>query len=140
MKSAVSCFLALLMLLGSLVPQNDLTELTKMPQLVRHYRFHQSPAAGGLTMLQFLAEHYGAGTRHYDAKCGLSAQHQQNHHDLPLRCHHDCQVVAFVLPSAQPVLPVVAPAADFNSPRYGWGCQSLYAFRPATALLQPPRA
>ena len=65
MKRLLSLFLAMLMFVGGLVPQHDLTELAKLPQLVQHYRFHKAPAVGMLTLRQFLAEHYGAGTRHY---------------------------------------------------------------------------
>jgi len=139
MKRLLSLFLAMLMFVGGLVPQHDLAELAKLPQLVQHYRFHKTPAAGGLTLRQFLAEHYGAGTRHYAGK-GLNIHHQRDHHDLPLRCHHGCAAVAFVLPTAQPALPVAAARVAFGSRRYGWERESLYAFRPLAALLQPPRA
>ncbi|MDO7875822.1 hypothetical protein Q5H93_13850 [Hymenobacter sp. ASUV-10] len=139
MKRLLSLFLAMLMFVGGLVPQHDLAELAKLPQLVQHYRFHKTPAAGGLTLLQFLAEHYGAGTRHY-AGTGINSRHKQDHHDLPLRCHHGCAAVAFVLPTAQPVLPVAAARPVFHGRSYGWEREARYAFRPLLALLQPPRA
>ncbi|TPG71761.1 hypothetical protein [Hymenobacter nivis] len=137
MKRLAALFLSLLMLLGSCVPENDLGELAKLPELARHYRFHHSAAGGGLTLGQFLAEHYGAGSVHYTG-CTLSARHRQDHHNLPLRCHHGCGAVAFL----------VAPAAQFGparrvpravpGPRSTWAVR--YQFRPSASLLQPPRA
>ena len=139
MKSVVSCFLAVLLFAGSLVPQNDLMELSKLPQLLEHYRFHHSAAGGGLSLVEFLAEHYGAGTRHYDARCGLSPRHRHEHHNLPLRCHHGCAVVAFVLPTTRLVLPAHAPVFPAGA-TYGASRASGYALWPTAALLQPPRA
>lgn len=81
MKQVAAFFLACLMLLGSLIPQNDLAELSKLPQLLEHYRYHHSAAGGGLSVAEFLAEHYGAGTRHLRG-CTLSAWHRQDHHNL----------------------------------------------------------
>ncbi|RZK93874.1 MAG: hypothetical protein EOO62_31310, partial [Hymenobacter sp.] len=64
------------MLIGSLIPQNDLAELSKLPMLLEHYQYHHSAAGGGLSLVEFLAEHYGAGTRHV-AGCYLSQGHQR---------------------------------------------------------------
>ena len=139
LKSVVSCFLAVLLFVGSLVPQNDLMELTKLPQLLEHYRFHHSAAGGGLSLGAFLAEHYGAGTRHYAARCGLSPRHRHEHQGLPLRCQHGGGAVAFVLPTGRPALPVRA-AGFAAAAAYGAGRVSGYAFWPLAALLQPPRA
>ncbi|RZK88869.1 MAG: hypothetical protein EOO62_37005, partial [Hymenobacter sp.] len=97
MKSVVSFFLACLMLVGSFIPQNDLTELSKLPQLLEHYRFHHSVAGGGLSVTRFLAEHYGSGQpAHFG--CTFSPQHQQDHQGLPLHGQHSCSThVAFLL-------------------------------------------
>ena len=139
MKSVAAFFLACLMLLGSLIPQNDLAELSKLPTLVEHYRFHHSAAGGGLSLAAFLVEHYGAGTPHLHG-CALSQRHHQDHHNLPLHNNHsDCSVVVFVLASARPALPSATPA---------WATGRLYRLAsatncpdgPAVALLQPPRA
>jgi len=128
------------MLVGSFIPQNDLSELSKLPQLVQHYRFHHSVAGGGLSVAQFLAEHYGSGTpQHFG--CTFSARHQQDHQRLPLHGHHECSSHAaffFLLTSAAPALaPQLPPAA---SPQYR---PAAHAPRPdgaGYALLQPPRA
>ena len=138
MKAVVSVFLACLMLLGSLIPQNDLSELSKLPQLVAHYRFHHSVAGGGLSLPQFLTEHYGSGApRHFG--CTFSAQHQQDHQGLPLHGRHVCSShVAFLLLApglsswaapGRPTAPVYRPADPAR-------CQE----GAAAALLQPPRA
>lgn len=140
MQTVVSFFLACLMLVGSFIPQNDLSELSKLPQLVEHYRFHHSVAGGGLSVTQFLAEHYGSGTpQHFG--CTFSPRHQQDHQSLPLHGQHECSHHA-----AHFFLPVVAPLALAGSPLPRSG----RAYRPAAharhqdgataALLQPPRA
>ena len=140
MKSVVSFFLACLLLLGSFIPQNDLSELSKLPQLLEHYRFHHSVAGGGLSVTQFLAEHYGSGTPEHFG-CTFSARHQQDHQGLPLHGRHECSShqAHFFLPVVAPLTLVVGLA-----PRTG------RAYRPAAharqldgspaALLQPPRA
>lgn len=138
MKSVVSFFLACLMLVGSLIPQNDLAELSKLPQLLEHYRFHHSAAGGGLSVAQFLAEHYGSGTpQHFG--CTFSARHQHDHQGLPLHGRHACSAhVAFLLLPMRVQLaaqrPLVAKRAYrlAGQPRYQGGA--------APALLQPPRA
>jgi len=140
MQTVVSFFLALLMLVGSFIPQNDLSELSKLPQLVQHYRFHHSVAGGGLSVAQFLAEHYGSGTpQHFG--CTFSPRHQQDHQSLPLHGQHECSHHA-----AYFFLPALAPPALAGKPALCVG----QAYRPAaharyqdgatSALLQPPRA
>ena len=139
MRAPLAFVLGILLLLGSFVPENDLGELAKLPRLVEHYQYHHSAAGGGLNFGQFIAEHYGAGTRHYDARCGLSPQHRHEHHNLPLRCHHGCAVVAFVLPTTRLALPAHAPVLPTEA-TYGASRASGYALWPTAALLQPPRA
>jgi len=126
------------MLLGSFVPENDLGELAKLPQLVEHYQYHHSAAGGGLNFGQFIAEHYGAGTRHY-AGCTLSPRHQQDHQNLPLRSHHGCATFSFVVVPvtrlvfvARPEMAVMAAYRAATAPRY--------AFTFSASLGQPPRA
>ena len=138
MKSVVAFFLACLMLLGSLIPQNDLAELSKVPQLLEHYRFHHSAAGGGLSLAAFLAEHYGAGTKHLSG-CHLSSQHQQDHHNLPLRDHGNCPVVVFVLAGGRLALPPAAPTWALGR-SYRLATADNCPAGPAAALLQPPRA
>ena len=126
------------MLLCSFVPENDLGELAKLPQLVEHYQYHHSAAGGGLNFGQFIAEHYGAGTRHY-AGCTLSQRHQHDHQNLPLRCHHGCVTLSFVVApvtrlvfAARPEMTVALAYCAAAAPRY--------AFTISNSLGQPPRA
>jgi hypothetical protein len=138
MRAVVSLFLACLMLVGSLIPQNDLSELSKLPQLLEHYRFHHSAAGGGLSVTQFLAEHYGSGTAEHFG-CTFSPRHQQDHQGLPLHGQHSCSGhVAFLLLGRR--LAVPAPMLTLASPAYRAAASATYQDKPATALLQPPRA
>lgn len=140
MKSVAAFFLACLMLVGSFIPQNDLSELSKLPQLLEHYRFHHSAAGGGLSLVQFLAEHYGSGTkRHFG--CTFEPRHQQDHQGLPLHGRHSCSQHAaylFVLLAPTP-WPGERPVPG-SGPAYRPADFFLYQDGPAVALLQPPRA
>jgi hypothetical protein len=140
MQSVVAFFLACLMLVGSFIPQNDLSELSKLPQLVEHYRFHHSVAGGGLSLAQFLAEHYGSGTKEHFG-CTFSARHQQDHQGLPLHGHHECSSHAayFFLPA--PALLALASARPLGlGQAYRPAAHARYQDGTTAALLQPPRA
>lgn len=139
MKTVVARLLGFVMLLGSLLPQHDLSELAKLPELAQHYRYHQAMAGGGLSVASFLALHYGPeGANHH--RNPVSHRDAQDHKKLPLeQHHHNCVLVSFVLPAGArvgvPVLPLSWPAATYR-PTPG----SLYAFSVSRILLQPPRA
>lgn len=137
MKSVLTFFLGFLMLSGSLLPQNDVAELSKLPQLVQHYRFHHSVAGGGLSLSEFLTLHYGpASVAHY--QCVRSARHSLDHESLPLHNHHDCVLLPFVLPAGRPA--VHARPAGWPATAYRKSRRPLYAFAFSSSLLQPPRA
>ena len=138
MRATVAFVLGLLMLLGSFVPDNDLGELAKLPQLAEHYQYHHSAAGGGLTFGEFMVEHYGAGTRHY-AGCSLSARHQQDHHNLPLRSHHSGNAGGFVVAAAARVAFVVRSARPMAL-AYRVAATPRYTFCFSATLGQPPRA
>ena len=138
MKQVVAFFLGILMLVSGLVPQNDLSELSKLPELAQHYRYHRALAGGNLSPLAFLALHYGPhGSDH--RRHPYSQRDEQDHHKLPLeQHHHDCVMVSFVLPTGRlllPPRPLAWPAAAY---RVAPG--PLYAFSVSNPLLQPPRA
>ena len=140
MKSVVSFFLAGLLLLGSFIPQNDLSELSKLPQLLEHYRFHHSVAGGGLSLAQFLAEHYGSGTpQHFG--CTYSPRHQQDHQGLPLHGRHECSshLASFFLPAPAPLAPAGCPTPWLGQ-AYRPTAHARYQNGATAALLQPPRA
>jgi len=135
MKSVLAFFLALLMLMGSLIPQNDLSELAKLPELLEHYQYHHTVAGGGLSVRQFLVLHYSPNTTHY--LHAHSAQHNIEHQKLPLHSHHDCVMAAYVLPAR----PVVVPLRmHWPTPTLRALAGPMYAFNFSRALLQPPRA
>lgn len=140
MQAVVSFFLACLLLVGSFIPQNDLSELSKLPQLVEHYRFHHSVAGGGLSVGQFLAEHYGSGTKQHFG-CTFSARHQQDHQGLPLHGQHECSnhIAFFFLPALTALAPAGRPAA-WQGQAYRPAAHARHQDGATAALLQPPRA
>ena len=140
MRSVVSLFLDCLMLVGSFIPQNDLAELSKLPQLVEHYRFHHSVAGGGLSLGQFLAEHYGSGTKEHFG-CTFSPQHQQDHQGLPLHGRHACSShIAFAFLPAGSALALVPQPIGAVGPAYQPAAAERYQNGAPAALPQPPRA
>ena len=138
MRAPLAFVLGILMLLSSFVPDNDLSELAKLPQLVEHYEYHHSAAGGGLNFSQFIAEHYGAGTKHY-AGCTLSPRHQHDHQNLPLRCHHGCVTLSFVVAPVTRLVFVAQPATAVGAV-YRAAAAPRYAFALSASLGQPPRA
>ncbi|UYZ65101.1 hypothetical protein [Hymenobacter weizhouensis] len=137
MKSVAAFLLGVWMLLGSMVPRHDLTELSKLPQLLDHYRYHRSLAAGRLSMLEFLALHYGPqGPGH--RRRPASARDAQDHHHLPLEHHHhDCLLVSFVLPAGRLALP--PRLLPWPAPTYRPVPGTLYTFSVSSPLPPPPR-
>ncbi|WP_110979713.1 hypothetical protein [Hymenobacter sediminis] len=138
MKPVVAFFLGILMLVSGLVPQNDLSELRKLPELAQHYRYHRALAGGTLSPLAFLVLHYGPhGADH--RRHPYSERDEQDHHKLPLeQHHHDCVVVSFVLPTGR-ILPP-PPLQSWPTPDYHVMAGPLYTFSVSQSLLQPPRA
>lgn len=137
MQRLTASFLSLLMFVGSFVPRNDLGELAKLPGLVQHYRYHHSAAGGGLSVGQFLAEHYGADEpRHFGDT--FAAWHHHDHHSLPLHDVRPSNWVGFVL--TQPVRVGQPAASVWAKPTFKAACASQYQFGLGAGLLQPPRA
>ncbi|GAC1368727.1 MAG: hypothetical protein NVSMB30_05760 [Hymenobacter sp.] len=127
------------MLLGSFVPQNDLSELAKLPQLVEHYRFHHSAAGGGLSLAEFLVEHYGTGTKQHFG-CTFSARHQNDHQGLPLHGRHvGGGGVSFIAPGGRVVLPQCSLVV-MNRQAWQSALAARYQGGPGAVLLPPPRA
>ncbi|UPL49941.1 hypothetical protein [Hymenobacter sublimis] len=137
MKPVVAFFLGVLMLVGSLVPQGDLSELGKLPELARHFRYHRALSGGRLSPLAFLVLHYGPhGADH--RRNPYSQRDAQDHHKLPLeQHHHDCVMVSFVLPTGRVLLP--APPQSWPTAGYHSTAGPLYTFSVSGSLLQPPR-
>lgn len=135
MKSVLAFFLTLLMLTGSLIPQNDLSELSRLPELLEHYRYHHTAAGGGLSLGEFLLLHYSPTTTHYLRV--HSAQHNIEHQKLPLHSHHNCALMAYVLPVRSVVVPL---RMSWPTPTLRAFAGPMYAFSFSRPLLQPPRA
>ncbi len=133
MQPVVALFLSLIMLVGGLMPQNDVEELGKLPQLVQHYKFHQSTQGGELSFRQFLGTHYGAGsTAMY--QCPPSPEHDQ----LPLHGQHHCPNLEYVVPAQQLIVAISGPRRPACS--YQSVATVSYTYAYCGGLLQPPRA
>ena len=72
-------------LLGSLLPHADYTELSKLSDLYEHYQLHQRQSNGQLGLADFLALHY------------TNQAHQQSEDDvqLPFQHHHSYTAIVF---------------------------------------------
>lgn len=131
------------MLVSSLIPQNDVEELGKLPQLFRHYRFHAQPAQGGLSLGQFLVQHYSAGvvggTNSWEICQVLRPKRAQSEHDsLPLRGQHQVAPLVYLVP-ATAIVPAPNHYQWITKARYRVA-QPQYTGDYQAALLQPPRA
>jgi hypothetical protein len=68
-------FFAVYIFIGSLLPNSDLHEFSKISSLIQHYQRHQDNAGGRLSLLDFLKMHY------QDAK----HMRAENHEALPFK-------------------------------------------------------
>jgi hypothetical protein len=61
--------------IGSLLPNSDLHEISKISSLIQHYQRHLDNSEGGLSLVDFLKMHY------------QDAQHMnaENHEQLPFK-------------------------------------------------------
>jgi hypothetical protein len=132
MKPVLAFLLSLLMLVGGLMPLNDVEELGKLPQLVQHFQYHHSPQGGGLSFRQFLRVHYGGATN-AGFYCPPSTEHDQ----LPLRGSHQCPNLEYVVPGARLLAPL--PSQTWPSLVYCCTAAPRYSFAFRSALLEPPR-
>ncbi|MEJ8802106.1 hypothetical protein [Pontibacter sp. H249] len=62
--------------IGSLLPNSDLHELTKIPALLQHYQEHQKNANKTLNFIDFLKMHYA---------CAAEQQSTDEHESLPFK-------------------------------------------------------
>ena len=133
MKPALALFLSVLMLVGSLLPQHDLMELGRLPQLLEHYRLHQQTTSD-FSVGEFLALHYGTGRQSHEA------QHPHEHDGLPLHdCHHTPVPVVCALPVPLG-LPVPGRAGQWPVPVYRSFAARRLTSGHVLALMQPPGA
>jgi hypothetical protein len=121
-----SLLLSFHILLGSLLPHADYTELSKLPELYEHYQLHQRQSNGQLGLTDFLVMHY------------TDREHQQSEDDvqLPFQHHHSCTAIVFYfLPTFYfqftPLLLKVSVGFCFQS-----RCFSSYL----SSIFQPPKS
>ncbi|MVN74769.1 hypothetical protein GO988_00350 [Hymenobacter sp. HMF4947] len=143
LKSITAICLSLFMLVSSLIPQNDVEELGKLPALFRHYRYHAQPAQGGLSLGQFLVQHYAAGAAsgtdswHLGSVAKIKRQPEE-HDSLPLQGQHNVPPLVYLVPTVRLALtPSRLQWVTKARPRLA---QLRYADAHGPALLQPPRA
>ncbi|GAB3290292.1 hypothetical protein GCM10027511_02600 [Hymenobacter humi] len=125
--------MSLIMFVGGLMPQNDVEELSKLPELFQHYQYHRSAPGGSLSLAQFLSLHYGAG-RAAAYRCQPAPEHEK----LPFHGHHQSPNLEYVVPATQPVVHQRAP--QWRTPAYRRAAALPYSFAFCAGLLQPPRA
>lgn len=133
MKAALALFLSLIMFVGGLMPHNDVEELGKLPQLLAHYQYHQTPRGGSLSFTQFLSAHYNFGGSTIQ-QCPPSTEHDQ----LPLHGQHRLPNLEYVVPATR--LLTLQLASSWPASTYKLAPAPRYRDADGAALLQPPRA
>lgn len=121
------------MFVGGLMPHNDVEELGKLPQLLAHFQYHQTPQGGSLTFSQFLSAHYNLGGSVIQ-QCPPSTEHDQ----LPLHGQHRLPNLEYVVPATR--LLTFQAASSWPALTYGLDQAPHYCDADGAALLQPPRA
>ena len=86
MRQITAIFLGFLILIGSLIPQTDFEELSKLPDLINHYQEHHAKD-DSLSFVSFLQEHYASKHRN-----------EEDHSKLPLQKHCSCVFLAVIQP------------------------------------------
>lgn len=69
-------FFTIFIFIGSLLPNSDLHELTKIPVLLQHYQQHQKDSAVPISFIEFLKMHYA---------CATEQQSAAEHESLPFK-------------------------------------------------------
>ncbi|MDF7815787.1 hypothetical protein [Hymenobacter sp. YC55] len=133
MKAALALFLSLIMFVGGLMPHNDVEELGKLPQLLEHFQYHQTPQGGSMSFRQFLSAHYNLGGSTIQ-QCPPSTEHDQ----LPLHGQHRLPNLEYVVPATR-LLTQQLPLS-WRTAAYRLASPPRYLDAEGAALLQPPRA
>lgn len=124
MKVFISALLAFLIFFGSLMPQMDMEELSKIPALISHYQKHKK-LDKNFSFISFLAEHY---------------QQRDNEHSNPEHCklpffHHDAPNLVFVLNNTFELSFFLLPIKCTPQFKFVFN----YIFSPAISFFQPPQ-
>lgn len=121
--------LALYMLLGSLFPGSDFSQLSRIPSLLDHFSQHRELAAQSdeqLSFLEFIQIHFYQTSKHAD----VPGEH--DHQNLPLQTisvHLDFTYYSFSLPEICCPDLGVEPIFTYQAPE---------GSNHASTLLQPP--
>lgn len=107
-------------------------ELTRLPELLSHFKEHKQMSNGQITFLAFLQMHYGTGSKHAQ---NPPESEKQQHASLPSLAGHSLH--SYVLPGFsmehfdQPLV------IEFKEVRhFHW--TNLYSFQHQSSLLNPP--
>ncbi len=125
MRKYVSIGILCLFVTELTIPNMDMCEIAKIPNLIEHYLMHRS--GDGLSLIDFLELHYG------------DEQNQQKdpfHAKLPFKDHTCATTVVFIAPQHQTI--------NANLDDTPVKCQSFYTITFTSGItnviFQPPRA
>lgn len=112
-------------MLSGFLPEQSVAELNKLPSLVQHYFHHQQEHDAGISVIDFIAMHYG------------ESEHtkEENHEDLPL-FHSLCTCLLFVHVSDNQLFQPLVFAQAITHADF----QDAYFFLSHRAIFQPPKA
>ncbi len=130
MKRIIAITLSIQILLGSLFPRIDATELAKIGELIQHYQEHKATENHNLSFIDFLIMHYSTTSNHTK-----TAKH--SHQNLPNFNAHN-SVLAYCEPAFKANIPSSeAHFKPFFEPNFAW--QNFYHFSISRTLLNPPK-
>lgn len=119
--------LATVLFIGSLFPRMSAEQMTRLPELLTHYRQHQREEGQNLSFWAFLLEHYVLDSQHHKAP-------NHSHSRLPTfdggSPAYDSTPVFQLI--CEPGVTVIASLAVFKT-------RFMNARLPFSFLLQPPR-
>jgi hypothetical protein len=129
-KKIIAITLSFQILLGSLFPRIDATELAKIGELIEHYQEHKSSENQDLSFVDFLIMHYSPSSNHTK-----TAKH--SHQNLPNFNSHNA-VISYCEPTFKANIPTFeANFKPYSEPNFTW--QNLYHFSISRTLLNPPK-
>lgn len=109
-------------------------ELTRLPELLKHYEKHKNESNGEMTFMAFMQLHYGTGSRHFEE---APDEEKEQHAHLPSMTLSGYSLHSFVLPNFLPMPFEVPLVTEFQlKPNFYWN--NLYSFQHQSSLLNPP--
>lgn len=129
MKKLIPLFMATVMAFEAVVPAMEISELNKIPELIRHYKQHRQ-ADHTLSLLAFIELHYNNESHH--------RKDHKTHDELPFASHHshNCQLhqLMYTLPDLIATANTSGISVEKNSIY-----KSFEAITVVTSIWQPPR-